>query len=129
MIGAKAARHLNQELSGYSIHRRGLRVNNIFVDGHFRLSAGAINAHQLDPIYMQNLGIELANLDIPVLGEFLSQVEAGADAVPDAGFGTCPLLMTPGTTPDAFDKMRKTVLYSLLRNMMCKLTFYHYYLL
>ena len=126
MIGAKAARHLNEHLGGYSIHRRGLRINNGFVDGHFRLSPDVIETHKLDPNYMLSLGCELAGLDVPVLGEFMTQVETSADMIPNAGFGTCPLLMSPTVSPAAFDKLRQTVLYTLLRNMMCKYTIFDY---
>ena len=120
MIGVKAAQHLNEHLGGYSIHRRGLRVKNFFIDGHFRLSPDVIELHKFDPNYMQSLGCELAGLDVPVLGEFMEQVESGADMIPRAGFGTCPLLMSPAVSPAAFDRLRKTVLYTLLRNMMCE---------
>ena len=126
MFGSAAAKRLNEQLIGHSIHRRCVRVDNKLVDGHLRVTNMTIQESQMDPMYLQNLGCELANVANEVYTEFIRLLVNSLDQL-DADetftkFGTCPMLLDGNNCPSVFKDVRVSLLFSILRNMMCKLS-------
>ena len=122
MLGAEAARHLNREFIGPSVHRKGSNVRGMFIDGHVRIQENVISRGNMCPIYLANLGNELSMLDREIFEEFLSKICGETDALSPQGrtFGSCPMLMTQENCPVLFAQVRQTTLFSIVRNSMCK---------
>lgn len=122
MIGAEAARQLNRDYVGPTVHRRGCSCHNMFLDGHVRLQESVIVDGNMCPVYLQNLGTELSMLDREVFDEFFGKIRAEVDNISPQGraFGSCPLLLTDESSPALFRHVRETALFSAVRNYMCK---------
>ena len=129
MIGAEAARHLNQRYVGPTVHRRGSSIQGMFVDAHVRLSRDVITEGNLCPNYLHILGQELSMLDREIFEEFLGKVSAEVNnlAIEGRHFGTCPMLLTAENCPGLFHHVRQTTLFAITRNYMGKLTLVIYY--
>ena len=125
MIGAEAARVLNRDYVGPSIHRRGTQVRNMFLDGHLRFQESVIMMGNMCQLYLQHLGQELSQLEREVYDEFFAKVRGEIDALSIEGqsFGSCPMLFTNENCPEVFRQIRETTLHSVLRNFMCKSSF------
>jgi len=122
MLGVAAAKKLNRDFCGPSVHRRGLPIRGMFIDGHCKLTDAVIARGNMCPQYLQNLGAELSYIDKTVFEEFFSKLSGEVDAFQGdrPGFGACPLLLTAVNCPPVFKQVRETGLYSILRNYMCK---------
>ena len=122
MLGVEAARHLNRDYVGPSVHRRGLNVRGMFIDGHVRVQESVITQGNMCPVYLASLGNELSMLDREIFDEFLSKICGETDTISPGGrtFGSCPMLMTQQNCPGLFTQVRQTTLYSIIRNYMCK---------
>ena len=124
MFGSAAAKRLNETLNGHSVHRRCVRVNNKFVDGHLRVTSGTVHDCQMDCMYLHNLGCELAGVANEVYTEFIQLLVTALDQLnanePFTKFGTCPMLLDSVNCPSVFKDVRVSLLFSILRNMMCK---------
>ena len=122
MIGVDAARLLNQEYVGPSVHRRGTTVRGMFLDGHLRLQERVVTAGNMCQMYLFHLGQELSRLDPEVYDEFFNKVRGEIDnmAIHGREFGSCPMLLTSENCPEVFRQIRETTLHSVVRNMMCK---------
>ena len=94
MIGAEAARRLNQRYVGPTVHRRGSNIRGMFVDAHVRLSRDVIAEGNLCQSYLQILGQELSLLDREIFEEFLGKVSVEVDnlAIEGRHFGTCKFI-------------------------------------
>ena len=122
MIGSAAARQLNTEYLGCSVHRRGTSCRSMYLDMHVRLKDTVINDANMCQAYLQSLGHELAQLDRDIFDEFTNKCIGEVDKVSPHGrvFGSCPMLLTEQNCPVVFRQVRETMLHALLRNFMCK---------
>ena len=122
MIGADAARTLNRDYVGPSVHRRGVTARGMFLDGHMRLQESVVTAGNMCQMYLLHLGQELSQLDREVYDEFFNKIRGEIDnlALHGREFGSCPMLLTSGNCPAVFRQIRETTLHSVVRNMMCK---------
>ena len=129
MIGAEAARCLNQRYVGPTVHRRGSSIQGMFVDAHVRLSRDVIAEGNLCPNYLHILGQELSMLDREIFEEFLGKVSAEVNnlAIEGRHFGTCPMLLTAENCPGLFHHVRQTTLFAITRNYMGKLALLIYH--
>ena len=127
MLGVAAARKLNRDYSGPSVHRRGLSCRGMFIDSHCKLTDAVIARGNMGPQYLQSLGMELSHVDKEVFEEFLTKLQGEVDNYQGddrPGYGACPLMLTASNCPPVFKQVRETGLYGLLRNFMCKLSSY-----
>ena len=122
MLGVEAARALNRDYVGPSVHRRGSHVRGMFIDGHVRVQESVVARGNMCPIYLANLGNELSMLGTEIFEEFIAKVCGETDVLSPQGrtFGSCPMLMTQGNCPEIFNQVRQTTLFSVIRNYMCK---------
>ena len=118
MIGVEAARSINERYVGHSLHRRGTRTTTGFIDGHCRMTEHVIRELHADNEYMLRLGVEFANLDPAVFGEFYSCLEDAVNKNMPTEFGTAPMLVTVENGGPIGNALRKTVFFSILRNYM-----------
>ena len=121
MFGVEAARHVNERFTGHSIHRRGTRTTSGFIDGHCRMTDHVIREIQADSNYLLGLGVEFANLDPAIFGEFYSCLEDSVNQNMPTRFGTAPMLVTIENGGPVGDALRKTVMFSIIRNYMGKI--------
>ena len=122
MLGAEAARTLNRNFLGPTVHRRGTNTHGMFVDCHVRVKQDVIMEGNMCPVYLNNLGHELSLLDREIFDEFLTKIMGETNVLSPQGrsFGSCPMLMTGINCPDLFTQVRQTTLFSITRNYMCK---------
>lgn len=123
MLGVAAARKLNRDYSGPSVHRRGLTSRGVFIDSHCKLTDSVIAHGNMGPAYLQSLGIELSQVDREIFDEFMSKLQGEVDnhqGGDQPAFGACPMLLTATNCPPVYKQIRETGLYALLRNYMCK---------
>ena len=123
MLGSEAARTLNCDYIGSSVHRRGTTCRGMFLDSHLRIQDSVIVRENMCPLYLQTLGTELAQLDKDVFDEFYQKVSGEIDRIAPQGrsFGSCPMLLTDGNCPALYRQVRETTLHGIIRNYMCKL--------
>ena len=123
MIGAEAARRLNTQYVGPTVHRRGNTVRGMFVDVHVRLRREVIAEGNMCQNYLQILGQELSLLDREIFEEFLGKVSVEVDnlALEGRHFGSCPMMLSASNCPDLFNHVRQTTLYAITRNYMGKI--------
>ena len=114
MFGVEAARHVNERFTGHSIHRRGTRTTSGFIDGHCRMTDHVIREIQADSNYLLGLGVEFANLDPAIFGEFYSCLEDSVNQNMPTRFGTAPMLVTIENGGPVGDALRKTVMFSII---------------
>ena len=122
MIGVEAARKLNADYVGPSVHRRGTQCRNMFLDGHLRVQESVVTQGNMCQMYLQHLGQELSHLDREIYDEFFAKVRGEIDTLAPSGrtFGSCPMLLTQTNCPAVFRQIRETTMHSVVRNFMCK---------
>ena len=128
MLGKTAASILNKEMDGMSVHRRALSTVGHFHDLHIRLTDGVIYAGQMADDFLIALGVEMAGLDHQVYLEvvqLLQEVLNGPDTV-TGGYGSMPILLTEDAYPHVFQRLRTTLLYTIVRNFMGRSQFLSY---
>ena len=123
MIGVRAAEELMTNLTGLTVHRRGLRVKNNFYDCHTRLSDAVITGAQLDPHYLASLGLELSSLDRGIFDTLIDTIKAAVDPLmpDDHRFGDAPFLANERSEPALFRRVRATCFHGVVRNYMGKI--------
>lgn len=122
MLGAEAARVLNKDYVGPTVHRRGTNCRGMFLDSHMRIQERVIIDGNMCPVYLQSLGQELSSLDREIFDEFYSKVRGEVDtlAIQGRAFGSCPMLLTSQNCPVVFRQIRETTMHAVIRNFMCK---------
>ena len=122
MLGSEAARALNRDYNGASVHRRGITCRGMFLDSHIRIQDNVIIRDNMCPNYLQSLGTEFAVLDKEVYDEFFHKVSAEIDRISPQGrqFGSCPMLLDETNCPILYRQVRETTMHAVIRNFMCK---------
>ena len=122
MLGTAAARELNNNFVGCSVHRRGTHARGMFLDSHVRIQDAVIHEGGMCPMYLTNLGQELAVLDKDIFDEFVQKCMGEINRICPQGqtFGSCPMLLDGTNCPGLFRQVRETTLSSVVRNFMCK---------
>ena len=122
MLGSEAARTLNRDYNGASVHRRGITCRGMYLDSHIRIQDNVIIRDNMCPNYLQSLGTELAVLDKEVYDEFFYKVSGEIDRISPQGrqFGSCPMLLDETNCPILYRQVRETTMHAVVRNFMCK---------
>ena len=123
MHGRDAAALINGSLMATTIHRRGVQKDGKFIDCHCRISDAVVSSCHFTTEYLEALGLELASLDRHVYEELIVVLRSRLGDGEITGFGQQPLLVSDGDLYNLFPRIRTTLLFSLLRNMMGKFSY------
>ena len=118
MRGREAARIAQQDLVAMTVHRRGLQLGGRFYDIHTRMCDNVINDGGIPIEYLDSLGSELSTFERAVFDEVVTILTRHMGEGPN--FGDEPVLLTEMTHGAVHARLRTSVLFSLLRNMMGK---------
>ena len=116
MRGRDAAKIAGQELLATTVHRRGLHCDGRFYDIHARMCDNVVADGGISWEYLNTLGTELSSLDPIVFKEIIGIL--GRHVGEGPRFGDEPLLLTEMSHGVVYDRVRTSVLFALLRNMM-----------
>ena len=123
--GSPAARKVNDEYAGSTVHRRSLVLCDLFIDFHIRLATSELGTPSFATAeYVHGLGAEFGNLDATVYEEFTRVFVDGAHGtMRGRTIRKTPVFyaFVPGQDLDMYKQIGKTQLFSVMRFMMCKL--------
>ena len=118
MRGREAAKIAQTDLIATTVHRRGLQLGGRFYDLHMRMCDNVINDGGIPYEYLDSLGTELSSYDRQVFDEIVGILRRHMGE--GSGFGDEPVLVTEMTHGAVHARIRTSILFSLLRNMMGK---------
>ena len=120
--GSPAARKVNDEFAGNTLHRRSLVMCNLYIDFHIRLATSELGSPCFaSPEYLQGLGAEFGGVDAKVYEEFAQTfLDGAAVSMRGRAITKTPVLyvFSPGQDVEMYKQVGKTRLYSLMRFMM-----------
>ena len=120
MWGVEAAKTSNN-LGGQTVYRTGVTVTDGLVDLHIRVADVILAQGHFDETYLHALGGELSGLGRDVYVEFIDRLKSELARVqPEHPFGSCPTYGDDTMCPGIMNGIRPTLLYSVVRNYMCK---------
>ena len=122
--GSPAARKVNDEYAGNTLHRRSLVLCNLYIDFHIRLATSEVGTPSFaSPDYIQGLGAEFGGVDAKVYEEFSQAfMDGAAVSMRGRSLSKTPVLyiFSSGQDTEMYKQVGKTRLFSLMRFMMGK---------